>query len=289
LFFANFCDRITAGKDLKIKNNSMFILIFFVIGLAIGSFLNVVVYRLNVAESLLGRSHCPHCKNQIRWYDNIPLFSFILLKMKCRDCNGKISWQYPLMEFFTGVIFALVGSCFFSLNNPQSWITTAYFLVLFSLLLVIFVYDFKYMEIPMIIFWITLAVSLFYAIFSDWINFIPQLGIWNLSIFSGIIGGLVAFGFFFILVSVSKERWMGMGDAYLAFLAGFIVGFPQIIFTLTISFFLGSICGIILLLAKKKTMKSQIPFAPFLVSSIILAIILPEIFPALKYYYLLFF
>lgn len=267
----------------------MTIAIFFIFGLIIGSFLNVVVFRLNVAESLLGRSYCPHCKNQIRWYDNVPLFSFILLGMKCRDCQKKISWQYPLMEFFTGVVFALLGNYFFFIDNPQSWIITAYFLVLFSLLIIIFAYDFKYMEIPMIIFWIALGISLMYAIFNDWMNFIPELGIWNLSIFSGLIGGLVAFGFFFILVSVSKERWMGMGDAYLAFLAGFVVGFPQIIFTLTASFFLGSICGIILLLAKKKTMKSQVPFAPFLVSALILAIILPEMFPALKYYFLLFF
>lgn len=279
----------TVNVNVKILLLGMIIAIFFIFGLIIGSFLNVVVYRLNVAESILGHSYCPHCKKQIRWYDNVPLLSFIFLKMKCRDCQKKISWQYPSMEFFTGVVFAFIGNYFFFLNNPESWITAAYFLVLFSLLLVIFAYDLKYMEIPMIIFWIALGVSLLYAISNDWVNFIPELGIWNLSIFSGLIGGLVAFGFFFILVFVSKERWMGMGDAYLAFLAGFLAGFPQIIFTLTMSFFLGSICGIILLLAKKKTMKSQIPFAPFLVSAIILSIILPEMFPALKYYCSLFF
>jgi leader peptidase (prepilin peptidase) / N-methyltransferase len=103
---------------------------------------------------------------------------------------------------------------------------------------------------------------------------------------SGIIGGLIAFLFFFILAAVSKERWMGMGDAYLAFLAGFIVGFPKIIFTLVLAFFIGSVCSIILLTMKKKTMKSQVPFAPFLISAIILTIFLPEIFPMLKYYYL---
>ncbi|MFA5777500.1 MAG: prepilin peptidase [Parcubacteria group bacterium] len=267
----------------------MTILFFFISGLIIGSFLNVVVYRLNVAESILGRSHCPHCKKQIRWYDNIPLFSFILLRMKCRDCNEKISWQYPLMEFVTGAVFALLGNYFFFLSDPQSWIITAYFLALFSLLLVIFMYDLKYMEIPMIIFWIALGVSLLYAIFSDWLNFIPELGIWNLSIFSGMIGGVIAFLFFFILVLVSKEKWMGMGDAYLAFLAGFVVGYPKIFFTLAAAFLIGSICSIILLLAKKKTMKSQIPFAPFLVSAMILAIFLSKIFPGIDYYYSMFY
>jgi len=274
---------------VKKRTQNMTILFFFISGLIIGSFLNVVVYRLNVAESILGRSHCPHCKKQIRWYDNIPLFSFILLRMKCRDCNEKISWQYPLMEFVTGAVFALLGNYFFFLSDPQSWIITAYFLALFSLLLVIFMYDLKYMEIPMIIFWIALGVSLLYAIFSDWLNFIPELGIWNLSIFSGMIGGVIAFLFFFILVLVSKEKWMGMGDAYLAFLAGFVVGYPKIFFTLAAAFLIGSICSIILLLAKKKTMKSQIPFAPFLVSAMILAIFLSKIFPGIDYYYSMFY
>jgi len=267
----------------------MFTLIFFIFGLIIGSFLNVLVYRLNVAESILGRSACPHCKNKICWYDNIPLFSFILLKMKCRDCQKKISWQYPLVEFFTGVVFALVGAYFFSPFDPQSWIMSTYYLALFSMLMVIFVYDWKFMEIPMIIFWIALGTSLAYYLFSDWINFIPELGIFNLSVFSGLIGGLIAFLFFFILVSVSKEKWMGMGDAYLAFLAGFVVGYPKIIFTLVLSFFIGSVCSIILLAAKKKTMKSQVPFAPFLVSAMIFMIILPEIFPALKYWLMMMF
>lgn len=267
----------------------MIIAIFFILGLIIGSFLNVVVYRLNALDSILGRSYCPHCKKQIRWYDNIPLLSFIFLKGECRECKKKISWQYPLVEFSTGAVFALVGSFFFSSFDYQSWILTFYYLALFSLLMVIFVYDFRYMEIPMIIFWIALGISVVYYLFSDWINFIPELGIWNLAVFSGLIGGVAAFLFFFLLVSVSKERWMGMGDAYLAFLAGFVVGYPKIIPTLILSFFIGSACSIILLTMKKKTMKSQVPFAPFLVSAIIMMSILPRIFPELNYFYLLFF
>jgi prepilin signal peptidase PulO-like enzyme (type II secretory pathway) len=265
------------------------LVIFFILGLIIGSFLNVVIYRLNVAESFLGRSHCPHCKNKIRWYDNIPLFSFILLRMKCRDCEKRISWQYPLVEFFTGVIFTLVGACFFSSLDMQSWIPTFYYLALFSMLMIVFVYDWKFMEIPMIVFWIALGFTVLYYLFSDWINFIPELGLFNLSIFSGLIGGLIAFLFFFILVSVSREKWMGMGDAYLAFLAGFVVGYPEIISTLVLAFFIGSVCSIILLAMKKKTMKSQVPFAPFLVSAIILMILLPKIFPMLKYWLMMMF
>jgi leader peptidase (prepilin peptidase)/N-methyltransferase len=266
----------------------MFIVIFFIFGLIIGSFLNVVVYRINLAESLLGRSHCPYCQNKIRWYDNIPLLSFIILRAKCRDCQEKISWQYPLIELLTGLIFAAVGNYFFIYFDPQTWITTAYLLTVFSLLLVIFVYDLRFMEIPMIIFWIALGIAILYCLVYDWMNFSAMLGIFNLLTFSGLLGGFSAFLFFFILVSISKERWMGMGDAYLAFLAGFMSGFPRIFFVLTLAFFIGSICSIILLATRRKTMKSQVPFAPFLVSAIIVSILLPQIFPIFSFWVSLF-
>jgi len=120
-------------------------IIFFLLGLIIGSFLNVVVYRLNAMETLLGRSHCPHCRKKIRWYDNVPILSFILLAAKCRDCGQKISWKYPIYEFLTGVIFMFIGNYFFSISFPITWITTAYYLIVFSLLLVIFAYDVDFM------------------------------------------------------------------------------------------------------------------------------------------------
>ncbi|PIV85971.1 MAG: prepilin peptidase, partial [Candidatus Moranbacteria bacterium CG17_big_fil_post_rev_8_21_14_2_50_41_107] len=78
-----------------------FFFVFFLFGLLIGSFLNVLVYRLKDAETLLGRSFCRKCKHQIRWYDNIPLISFVLLRGECRDCQEKISWQYPVLECVT--------------------------------------------------------------------------------------------------------------------------------------------------------------------------------------------
>ena len=88
---------------------SAYFLIFFIFGLIIGSFLNVVVYRLKDAETILGRSFCRHCKHTIRWYDNIPLLSFLFLRARCRDCDEKISWQYPLLEAVTGILFAEIG------------------------------------------------------------------------------------------------------------------------------------------------------------------------------------
>ena len=261
------------------------LIIFLIFGLIIGSFLNAVVYRINAVESLMERSHCPHCKKTVRWFDNVPVISFILLSAKCRDCGEKISWQYPVVEATTGVIFALLGSYFFNALDFSSWMLTAYYLIVFSLLMIIFVYDFKYMEIPMLILWAGIGVSLLYFLFADYQNFNSVASIFELRTFAGILGGLVAGGFFFGLAAYSKETWMGYGDAYLGLLVGMIVGWPNILFALMLSFTIGAIISVGLIAMSKKNMKSQVPFAPFLITGTFLALILPQIFPALGYWF----
>lgn len=260
------------------------IIIFLILGLIIGSFLNAVVYRLNAVESLLERSHCPHCKKTVRWFDNLPLLSFIVLSARCRDCGEKISWQYPIVEASTGIMFALIGKYFFDAAIFSSWILTAYFLIVFSILMIIFVYDFKYMEIPMLVLWIGIGVSLAYFIFVDWQNFRFFSSIMDLRTISGILGGVVAGGFFYALAAYSKETWMGYGDAYLGFLTGMVVGWSNILFALMLSFAIGALVSVGLIMMSKKTMKSQVPFAPFLITGTFLVLILPEIFPMLKYW-----
>ncbi|MCX6765714.1 MAG: prepilin peptidase [Candidatus Moranbacteria bacterium] len=264
------------------------IVIFFILGLIVGSFLNVVISRLHTAETILGHSKCPHCAARIRWYDNIPLLSFTILKMRCRDCGEKISWQYPLVELSTGIIFAATGLYFFSASSPQSWLETFYLLIAFSLLLIIFVYDLKFMEIPMIAVWLGVGLTVSYYLLTDWLNFNASSDIFSLNIFSGLLAGLGAFLFFFLLASVSKERWMGIGDAYAALLAGLIIKWPAILVALVMAFTIGAISGIILIALKKKTMQSQVPFAPFLVAGVFLTIFVPKIFPAIKYWFLYF-
>jgi len=260
------------------------LIIFLILGLIVGSFLNVVVERLNLAESLLGRSHCPHCRKKIRWYDNVPVLSFMILRARCRDCEGKISWQYPAMEIMTGIIFVLAGNYFFFVLDPQSWLTTFFYLGIFSLLIIIMAYDFKFMEIPMVIVWLGVGWILAYYLYADWISFNPQMGILTLKIYSGILAGLIAFLFFFLLSAGSREKWMGLGDAYAAMLAGLLVGWPGIFWALVLAFTLGAIWGIVLILSQRKTMKSQVPFAPFLAIGAVLAIFLPLIFPSINFY-----
>jgi leader peptidase (prepilin peptidase) / N-methyltransferase len=240
--------------------------IFFIFGLLVGSFINVVVYRLNMAENLItDRSKCPHCKNLIRWYDNIPLISFILLKFRCRDCREKISFQYPLVEFFTGIIFALIGARYFSAADMSTWAATIYYLGISGALVAIFVYDFLYMEIPGLVLWPAVGWAIAFNLLLDWNRAESGSSIFNSLTYSGVLAAFAAFIFFFLMVAISKEKWMGMGDAYLAILLGLILGWPQIILALMLAFAIGAIFGIILILLKKKKMESQIPFAPFLV------------------------
>jgi leader peptidase (prepilin peptidase) / N-methyltransferase len=244
----------------------MIFIIFFISGLIIGSFLNVVVYRLHVAESIThGRSKCPHCRAQIKWYDNIPLLSFILLRFRCRYCREKISWQYPLVEFFTGILFAIIGYKYFSATDFATWSTAIYYLVIVSFLVAIFVYDALYMEIPEIVLWPAVGWAVAFNLFFDWSRTSLGSNVFNLATFSGTLAALAAFLFFFLMVAVSREKWMGMGDAYLAILLGLILGWPNILLALLLAFGIGAIYGVILILAKRKNMKSQIPFAPFLI------------------------
>jgi prepilin signal peptidase PulO-like enzyme (type II secretory pathway) len=259
----------------------MVIASFFILGLIIGSFLNVVVLRLQASETLMGRSMCPHCRRQIRWYDNVPLLSFLLLKGRCRDCKAPISWQYPAVELATGLVFVVTGHLLFSLADPRSWLDTIFYLALFSALIVIFVYDLLSMYIPMAVLWFATGLTLVYrgvvAVF-----FSASAGIWS-ELVPYMWSAVGAFLFFFILVVVSKETWMGMGDAYVGLLMGLVLGWPGIIWALNLAFGLGAVAGVALVLARRKKMKSQVPFAPFLVIGLFLTFLLSNTFsPALQ-------
>jgi len=236
-------------------------------------------------ESIIGRSYCPHCKNQVRWYDNIPLLSFVFLRARCRTCKGDISWQYPVVEFLSGIVFLLVAKFFLEIGNVSSYVEVFFYLVLFSSLLVLFTYDLKFMEVPIIIFWTTLVIVTTYFLYLGYTDLNNGVPFFSLNIVSGMIGGFVAWLFFFSLVFFSKETWMGWGDVYIGFLLGFILGWPNVFFGLLISFTVGALYAIIAMIVGEKNMKSQVPFVPFLVLGIIATIFINEIFPIVKYYF----
>ncbi len=252
-------------------------IIFFILGLIIGSFLNVVVYRLREAQSLWGRSYCPHCKIKISWYDNIPLISFVLLHFQCRKCKKKISWQYPLVELLTGVIFATIGWKFFEALDFSTFLPTFYYLGIVSFLVIILVYDWLYLEIPSLVLWMGGIWAIVFNVYFDLNKENAIVSVWQSGIFSGVLAGAIAFLIFFSLVYFSKEKWMGMGDALLVIFLGLFLGWPQILLALFLAFNIGAIFSVLLLISKKKTLKSQIPFGPFLVMGSVLTILFYDI------------
>ncbi|MFH1427725.1 MAG: prepilin peptidase [Patescibacteria group bacterium] len=240
------------------------IIIIFIFGLCMGSFLNCLIWRLHEKKTILGRSICPQCKKKISWYNNIPLISFLILRGRCRTCKKKISWQYPIVELVTALLFLLAGliNFQFSIFNFHSIfnfqfsmpVVIVFFrdLIFISVLIIIFIYDLRWylildrITVPVMIF--ALAVNLYLG-----------FGLANLAI-AVVIGG----GFFLTQFLISKGRWIGGGDIRLGALMGLMLGYPMIITALMLAYIFGSIFGIILLVTKKKEWSSQIPFGTFL-------------------------
>ena len=241
----------------------------FILGLFIGSFLNCVIYRLEKNQSFVkGRSYCPHCRHNLSWQDLVPILSFLLLKGKCRYCSEKISIQYPLVEISTALLFLMVFNSQFTVFNEflvfsfQEIISFSYLLACASLLLVIFVFDLKHFIIPDRIIFSLIAIVFLYRIFT-------------FSSFGGFIAPILsAFGasaFFLVMFLISDGKWMGFGDVKLAFFMGLFLGWPNILVGLFFAFAIGAIIGIGLILAEKKTLKSKIPFGPFLIAGVFTA------------------
>lgn len=245
-------------------------IIFFVLGLIIGSFLNVVIFRLNTERSLGGRSGCMSCQNKLSWYELIPVFSFLGLGGRCRNCKNKISIQYPLVELLTGVIFAALFLKFqeiFFFNSLIFTFSYVYYSVAFSILLVIAVYDIRHRIIPdslSLVLGVLGFVGIF--LFNDYGFGIHIPTVWQF------LSGLVISAPFALFWLVSSGRWMGFGDAKLAVGLGYLLGISRALSGVVLSFWIGAVVGISLVVfSKKHGMKSEIPFAPYLVLGTILA------------------
>jgi len=244
-------------------------LTFAVFGSIIGSFLNVVVLRKGVA-SLAGRSACPSCGHIIYWYDNIPIFSWLILRGRCRYCGSRISIQYPLVEALTAILFMLVGAAAYPafLLSSYDALVLLVELIIVSLLIVITVYDIRHTIIPdewsyafsLLALLLMLAVS-------------PTV--------STLIAGPIAAMPLFFLWLISRGRWMGLGDPKLALGIGWLLGFPLGVVAIFFSFILGTLVLIPVLFYERLvthkpeggvkdsglTMKSEVPFGPFLIAS----------------------
>lgn len=238
----------------------IFSIFSFFLGLIIGSFLNCLIWRLYKNETIGGRSYCPKCRKQIAWYDNIPLLSFVVLNGKCRHCQETISWQYPLVELATASLFLL------SFLNASQWPQFSLLLVRDWLLIVtfviVFVYDLRWQLIPMNIVW---PMSLVFFILNLLLGF-SWLGL--------LASGLIAALFFLAQYLITRKKGLGEGDIWLGLLIGLsFPSWPQLFLILIISYGIGSLVGLALLVAKEKKMKSKIALGPFLAIGAIITLI----------------
>ena len=248
----------------------MIYLFIFILGTIIGSFLNVVGLRWNAGVSLSGRSKCPHCGKKLRWYELVPVLSYIVLRGRCGGCKSPISIQYPAIEILTGLIFLSIFNFQFSIFKEYSLdflVSCILYLVIFSLYIAILIYDLRHKIIPNNLIYPAIILSLGFGIWRFVWNF--EFGAWDFA------AALIIFLFFASIWFVSGGRAMGFGDAKLGLSIGLLLGaqagFSAVILASTLG--AGIMLTLMLIMritgllrgVKKLTMKSEIPFAPFLI------------------------
>ena len=242
----------------------MIVIALFLLGLAFGSFANAVIWRLHQQEKskdkklsiLKGRSMCPSCNHKLTANDLVPVLSWLELRGKCRYCNKKISIQYPIVELSTVVVF-VVSYVFWPLQlDVGGYMQLFVWLVIAELLIILLVYDLKWMVLPNRIVFPLIVISVIYSVI---------LSINTDNYITGVIGALILFGFFYVMFQLSDGRWIGGGDVKLGLALGLIVGGPlNAVLLLFIASLLGSFVSVPLLL-KGAGAKTKVPFGPFLI------------------------
>ncbi|MBF0225012.1 MAG: prepilin peptidase [Desulfobacterales bacterium] len=239
---------------------SLFYLIAFIFGICVGSFMNVCIYRLPNSKSIVKpNSHCPQCLTPIKFYDNIPLLSYIFLQGKCRKCKLIIPFRYPLVEFLSGICAVAV-----LIRYGISYESIIYYIFIASLIVIIFI-DIDHQIIPDII---TLPGILIF--------FLASLLMPSIKLLDSIIGILLGGGSLLIIAQVyyllTKKEGMGGGDIKLLAMIGSLIGWQGVLFTIFFSSLIGTVIGLIEMGRLKKNMKLKIPFGPFLSMAAILYI-----------------
>lgn len=238
-------------------------IIFFVLGLCFGSFVNMLIYRTAIDYKLENkkfkvreekRSFCDYCGRQLKWYENIPVFSWLFLKGKTKCCHKKLPLSYPVVELMMGILFLIFNFKFEIFNQIQSF-NFQFLIGLVVIVLLVFsaVFDFKYMILPDFSTVILIIIALA-GVFFDEKNIIPYM-----------LSAAAASGFLLILNLITRGQGMGMGDVKLAIFMGLFLGPEKTILALYMAFIVGAIWGIIFMIFKKANRKSQIPFGPFMI------------------------
>lgn len=251
----------------------MFEILFFILGLVFGSFLNVVLFRYSTGLGLSGRSRCASSGKTLRWYELVPVVSFFIQGGKSRHTGAKLSWQYPLVELVTGILF--VGAYVFTFQRSMFMdvfsfpVLLVFSLALVSLFVLISVYDIRHMIIPNEFSYPYIGLAFFSLFVSlDPITFV--LPTWQ----SLIAGPLVALPFV-LFWFISRGKWMGFADAKIALAIGWLVGISFGFASVLLAFWIGAVVGVIVLVfsQKKRTKNVMIPFGPFLLAGLLLSLV----------------
>lgn len=238
-----------------------YLVLSFIFGSAIGSFLNVVIDRTTRRESVNGRSYCDHCKATLKTLDLVPIISFVGLSGKCRYCKKPISFQYPIVEGLTGALFVLTFLVL-SANGQLNLVLLLYFFFIISIAVVVAVVDFKFSLIPTSLVFLASLVALFYNYFAlPTPLFIDRI--------------FAAFGvafFFWLIVFITRKRGMGEGDIALGFMMGMVLGLKEGTLAVFLAFMAGAIVSLTLIGIGRKHFGQTVPFAPFLIFGLLVSL-----------------
>jgi len=223
-----------------------------ILGLIIGSFLNVVVHRLPLGENIVfPPSHCPHCRKNIPFYHNIPLISYLVLRGRCQSCRARISPQYPLIEGFCAFSFGLTWH-FFGLS-PEAVFSVVFVCLLITLAAI----DLKHMILPDEL---TLGGAALFFVYSFFNPAVSQLD----AVLSGLGAALVFSGFYFFYLKVRKIEGLGFGDVKMVLLMGIFLGLNRLVVAIFLASLSGLLVGVFFMVFRKKNLKFALPFGPFL-------------------------
>lgn len=272
-------------------------IILFLLGSAAGSFINVLSLRYKEGNKIFsrdiffGRSLCPHCGKILSWYELIPFISFIIQRGHCRSCGFSLSWQYPIVEFLGGLILTALPLRFYEyfgisrlamVNQPLIWyylILVVWILAAYGLLLMSAI-DFRLGVIPdqINLFLVLLGGVLISgdSQFSFFRKYSILFGFQNNALLNHLLAAGLGLSFFGLVILLSRGRGMGVGDLKLAGALGLLMGWPDAIFAFLFSFLIGAIWSLGLIIAKKKSLKSAVPFGPFMAIGVLVAIFFGE-------------
>ncbi len=239
----------------------IYLLVVFILGLIVGSFINAWVWRVRHNKSIvIGRSQCPKCNHRLAAKDLVPLVSFAWLKGKCRYCKQKISWQYPIVELANGLLFVAIVY-YFQPNSLISTITTILWCLATVFLISAFVYDLKYMQLPDRFMLPAIGIGVI-------LLFVNAITYGLSTVVAQIIATAVFAGFYLALWLFSKGRLLGGGDIRIAVVMGLMLTVPQLLVALFVAYLVGAIAGVVLIATKNKKRTSKVALAPFLIGGL---------------------